>query len=48
VNASLESIILGEGQDVRFFKSHDIKHLRIGFEFDLILNEYFLTQDHSR
>src|SRR5688572_17163246 len=27
VNASLESIILGEGQDVRFFKSHDIKHL---------------------
>lgn len=47
VDASQESIIVGEGQDIRFFKSHDIKHLKIGFEFNLILNEYFLSHNHS-
>jgi len=37
-----ESLILGEGQDVRFFNSHEIKTLKIGFEFDVLLYEYFL------
>lgn len=47
IDASQESLILGEGQDIQFFKPHDIKHLKIGFEFDLILNEYFLAHNHS-
>ena len=45
-DTSRESIRLGEGQDVRFFKSHDINHLKIGFEFDTLLKEYFLTYVH--
>ena len=39
-----ESLILGEGQDVRFFNSKDIKNLKIGFEFDVLLNEYFQSR----
>ena len=36
-----ELLTLGEGQDIRFFNSHEIKNLKIGFEFDVLLNEYF-------
>jgi len=39
-----ESLTLGEGQDVRFFNSHEIRNLKIGFEFDTLLNEYFLNR----
>lgn len=38
-----ESLTLGEGQDVRFFKVNDIKDLKIGFEFETLLDEYFLN-----
>lgn len=44
VDVSRESIVLGEGQDIQFFKACDIKHLKIGYQFDLLLNEYFLTR----
>jgi 8-oxo-dGTP diphosphatase len=39
-----ELLILGEGQDVRFFNFHEIKTLKIGFEFDVLLNEYYLSR----
>ena len=39
-----ESLILGEGQDVRFFNFNEIKHLKIGFEFDSLLHEYFTNR----
>jgi len=42
-DATLEEIILGEGQDVRFFKAHDIKGLKIGFDFARHLEEYLTT-----
>jgi 8-oxo-dGTP diphosphatase len=35
-------LILGEGQDLRFFNFHEIKTLKIGFEFGTLLHEYFL------
>ncbi|MEO8408372.1 MAG: NUDIX domain-containing protein [Oxalobacteraceae bacterium] len=37
-----ELLTLGEGQDIRFFNSNEIKNLKIGFEFDTLLHEYFL------
>ncbi len=43
VDVSREALVLGEGQDVRFYKPHDIKDLKIGFGFGTLLNEYFLT-----
>lgn len=45
VDASRALLALGEGQDIQFFKPHDIEHLKIGFEFDALLEEYFLTPD---
>jgi 8-oxo-dGTP diphosphatase len=45
VEASKESLVLGEGQAIQFFKPHDIKQLKIGFEFDLLLKEYFVTHN---
>jgi 8-oxo-dGTP diphosphatase len=45
VDASRESLVLGEGQDIHFFKPCEIKYLKIGYKFDLLLNEYFLTHD---
>jgi len=44
VDVPQEPLVLGEGQAVRFFKAHDIKGLPIGFGFDTLLDEYFLTQ----
>ncbi|MCL4529660.1 MAG: NUDIX domain-containing protein [Chloroflexi bacterium] len=44
VDASRETLVLGEGQDVHFYKPHDIKDLKIGYGFDELLNEFFLTQ----
>ena len=43
VNASAQSLVLGEGQDLQFFKPWEIKYLKIGYGFDSLLNEYFLT-----
>lgn len=43
INLPLESLTLGEGQDVRFFNTNEIKDLKIGFEFDTLLSEYFLN-----
>ncbi len=45
VDVSRESIVLGEGQDIQFFEPRDINHLKIGYEFDTLLHEYFLTRD---
>ena len=39
-----ELLTLGEGQDVGFFNSNEIKNLKIGFEFDTLLHEYFLNR----
>lgn len=41
VDASLESLVLGEGQALQFFKSAEIGHLKIGYGFKALLNEYF-------
>jgi 8-oxo-dGTP diphosphatase len=40
----LESLSLGEGKDMRFFRKHEMKDLKIAFEFDALLDEYFLKQ----
>ena len=42
IDIPCESLTLGGGQDVRFFNFHEIKDLGIGFEFDILLLEYFL------
>ncbi len=40
VDVKNPAILLGEGQDFRFFKPEKIKHLKIGFGFDHLLDEY--------
>lgn len=42
VDASPESLVLGEGQALQFFKATEIGHLKIGYGFKDILHEYFL------
>ena len=42
-----ELLTLGEGQDIRFFNSHEIKNLKIGFELDTLLDEYFLSRKND-
>jgi 8-oxo-dGTP pyrophosphatase MutT (NUDIX family) len=44
VDSSSVSLILGEGQALQFFKPWEIRRLKIGFEFDALLIEYFLTR----
>jgi 8-oxo-dGTP diphosphatase len=39
----LESLTLGEGQDMRFFNPHEVKNLKMAFEFDTVLEEYFFN-----
>ena len=47
IDLPLESLTLGEGQDIRFFNFHEVKDLKIAFEFDVLLKEYFLNHaDH--
>jgi len=41
IDHPLESLTLGEGQDMRFFRPHELKGLKIAFEFDILLDEYF-------
>ena len=43
VDASAASLVLGEGQALQFFKPAEIKHLKIGYGFKALLDEYFLT-----
>lgn len=43
IDVPLESLSLGEGQSMRFFKQHEMKDLKIAFEFYALLDEYFLT-----
>jgi 8-oxo-dGTP diphosphatase len=43
VDASQDSLVLGEGQALQFFKRSEIQYLKIGYGFKTLLNEYFLT-----
>ena len=47
VDVPQESLVLGEGQALQFFKSDEIKHLKIGYGFKAILSEYFLSRTGS-
>jgi 8-oxo-dGTP diphosphatase len=38
-----ELLVLGEGQALQFFKLAEIRHLKIGYGFKELLDEYFLT-----
>ena len=44
VDTSPETLILGEGQALQFFKPAEIKHLKIGYGFKALLDEYFLLR----
>ena len=41
VDASPGSLVLGEGQALQFFRPEEIRHLKIGYGFKAVLNEYF-------
>jgi 8-oxo-dGTP diphosphatase len=41
VDASIDSLVLGEGQAFQFFKPAEIGRLKIGYGFKTLLNEYF-------
>jgi 8-oxo-dGTP pyrophosphatase MutT (NUDIX family) len=43
VEASREPLVPGECRDIQFFKRCEITHLKIGYGFKALLNEYFLT-----
>jgi len=43
VDASPKALVLGEGQALQFFKPAEIGHLKIGYGFKALLNEYFST-----
>ena len=43
VDADSESLVLGEGQALQFFKPGETQHLKIGYGYKALLNEYFLT-----
>ena len=45
IDSSRERLVLGEGQAIQYFKPPEIKDLKIGYEFDSLLTEYFLTHD---
>ena len=47
VNFPEESLVLGEGQALQFFKPDEIQHLKIGYGFKALLNEYFLSRTGS-
>ena len=38
----LESLSLGEGQSLGFFKGYEMQNLKIAFGFDALLDQYFL------
>jgi 8-oxo-dGTP pyrophosphatase MutT (NUDIX family) len=41
VDVSPESMVLGEGQALQFFKPAEIGRLKIGYGFKALLGEYF-------
>lgn len=41
VDASLESLVLGEGKALQFFQPAEIGRLKIGYGFKALLNEYY-------
>jgi 8-oxo-dGTP diphosphatase len=43
VNVLGESLVLGEGQALQFFKPDETQYLKIGYGFKALLDEYFLT-----
>jgi 8-oxo-dGTP diphosphatase len=43
-NVDASGGILVLGQDTQFFKPGEVKHLKIGYGFKALLNEYFLSQ----
>jgi 8-oxo-dGTP diphosphatase len=43
VDVSPGSLVLGEGQALQFFKAAEIQRLKIGYGFQALLDEYFLT-----
>src|SRR5688500_18367392 len=45
IDTAKELLILGEGQELQFFKPHDIEHLKIGYGFKSLLHEYFLNDN---
>jgi len=45
VDMSRDALVLGEGQDLQFFKPAEVKHLKIGYGFKDLLNEYFLLHE---
>jgi len=45
LDSSEVQLVLGEGQAIQFFKPAEIKHLKIGYDFDIILDEYFLAHN---
>jgi 8-oxo-dGTP diphosphatase len=42
VDVSQAMLVLGSGQDLQFFKRHEIEHLKIGYGFKPLLDDYFL------
>ena len=44
VDSSSDSLLLGEGQAIQFFKPPETKYLKIGYGFKALLNEYFQRQ----
>jgi 8-oxo-dGTP diphosphatase len=47
VDIPQESLVLGEGQALQFFKPDEIQHLKIGYGFKALLNEYFSSRTGS-
>lgn len=45
VDASQESLVLGEGQEIQFVRPSEIMHMKIGYGFKALLHEYFLRQN---
>lgn len=47
VDSETPAMILGEGQATNFFNYQDIKELKIGFGFEIILSEYYDLRNHG-
>lgn len=47
IDVPLESLTLGEGQEMRFFKPCEIENIKIAFEFDALFEEYFLLNTNN-
>ena len=44
IDLPIGSLVLGEGQSMCFFKGHEMRDLKIAFEFDALLDQYFLKR----